>query len=109
VSDDEISRVQTFLAQEPAQRERAEQLFREVLRAAGEFKNKAAQASVGPADLMVEMEKLEEALLFFKGLSNRYYDLLYQLHSMLQERKLAPAAAIRLLEKRTTAARSESR
>lgn len=109
MSDDEIGRVQAFLAQEPAQRERAEQLFREVLRTAGTFKAKAAQATVGPADLMVEMEKLEEALLFFKGLSNRYYDLLFQLHSMLQERKLAPAAAIRLLEKRVSAARPESR
>lgn len=108
MSDDEVSRLNTYLAEEPAQRERAERLFRDVLRAAGEFKGRAAQNSISAGDLLVEMEKLEEALLFFKGISNKYYDVLHQLHRLLQERKVAPALALRLLEKRVAAARAET-
>ncbi len=100
MSEDEIKRLHGFLGQEPAQRERAEKLFRDVLRAAGEFKQRAVQDSVNPGDILVELEKLEEALLFFKGISNRYYDTLYQMSRLLQERKLSPAQAMRLLEKK---------
>lgn len=108
MSEDEIKRMNAYLAQEPALRDRAEQLFRGVLRAAGEFKNRAAQNNMQPAEIMVELEKLEEALLFFKGISNRYYDALYQLTQMLQERKLNPAQALRLLEKKAIQSKLEA-
>ncbi len=108
MSDDEISRLASYLSQEPALRERAEHLFRDVLRAAGDFKGRATQKSVTPGDLMVEMEKLEEALLFFKGVSNKYYDVLHQLQKLMQERRVAPALALRLLEKRGTSGRPET-
>lgn len=108
MSDDEIARLIAYLGQEPTLRERAEHLFRDVLRAAGEFKGRASQSPTSAGDLLVEMEKLEEALLFFKGLSNKYYDMLYQLQRLMQERKVAPALALRLLEKRATAGRMET-
>jgi len=81
-----------------------------VLRAAGDFKNHTAQAQAGAAaaELMVEIEKLEEALLFFKGLSNKYYDVLFQLQRLLEERKVAPSLAVRLLEKCVPGARPET-
>lgn len=107
VSDDDIGRLTAYLGQGPSQREKAEKLFRDVLRAAGEFKTRATQQSVGAGDVMVELEKLEEALLFFKGITNKYYDVLHQLLRLMQERKVAPALALRLLEKRA-AARTET-
>jgi hypothetical protein len=107
VSDDDIGRLTAYLGQEPSQREKTEKLFRDVLRAAGEFKTRATQQSVGAGEVMVELEKLEEALLFFKGIANKYYDVLHQLLRLMQERKVAPALALRLLEKRA-AARTET-
>jgi len=109
LSEDEIGRLNSYLAQEPALRDRAEQLFRGVLRAAGEFKNRAAQNGAQPGEIMVELEKLEEALLFFKGISNKYYDTLYQMRQLLQDRKLSPAHALRLLEKKVLQSKLEVR
>jgi hypothetical protein len=108
VSDHDLERMNSLLAQEPVQRERAEKLFRDVLRAAGVFKSNAAQKDAGAGELLVEIEKLEEALLFFKGLSNKYYDVLFQLQRLLEERKMAPTVAAMLLEKRSPGARAET-
>jgi len=108
MSDDPLSQLTSTLAQEPSQRERAEHLFRDVLRAAGDFKGRADPKALPTGDVMVEMEKLEEALLFFKGLSNKYYDMLFQLQRLIQERRMAPALGLRLLEKRSANARPET-
>ncbi|MEE9218477.1 MAG: hypothetical protein V3U98_05365 [Acidobacteriota bacterium] len=109
MSEDEISRMNAHLSQEPAQRDRAEQLFRGVLRTTGEFKNRVAENQMTISEIMVELEKLEEALLFFKGISNKYYDALYQMNQLLQDRKLSPAHALRLLEKKPVQKNVEAR
>ncbi len=109
MSEDEISRMNAHLSQEPAQRDRAEQLFRGVLRTTGEFKNRVAENQMTISEIMVELEKLEEALLFFKGISNKYYDALYQMNQLLQDRKLSPAHALRLMEKKPVQKNVEAR
>ena len=109
MSEDEISRMNAYLSQEPAQRDRAEQLFRGVLRTTGEFKDRVAENQMTISEIMVELEKLEEALLFFKGISNKYYDALYQMNQLLQDRKLSPAHALRLMEKKPVQKNVEAR
>lgn len=109
MSEDEISRMNAYLSQEPAQRDRAEQLFRGVLRTTGEFKDRVAENQMSISEIIVELEKLEEALLFFKGISNKYYDALYQMNQLLQDRKLSTAHALRLLEKKPVQKNVEAR